>query len=128
MVENSNNLKNISRIIMGSFFIFAGIMHFINPDLYIPLIPNWIPFAVAVNFISGSLEILFGVLLLVEKTRKWGSIGIIALLLLFIPTHVYFIQVGSCIPEVLCVDPWIGWMRLVVIHPLLLWWAWSVGK
>ena len=128
MSKKSKIAKNISRVILGAFFVFAGIIHFVNPQFYLPLIPDWIPFPEAVNLISGLLEVLFGLLVLYPKTKKWGSLGIVVLLILFIPTHVYFIQVGSCIPEVLCVDPWMGWVRLVVVHPLLLWWAWSAGR
>jgi hypothetical protein len=48
------------------------------------------------------------------------------MLISFIPAHIYFIQIGSCVEGGMCVSEWIGWARLLIIHPLLIWWALSV--
>jgi uncharacterized membrane protein len=65
--------------------------------------------------------------LLPSLTRKWAAYGIIAMLIAFIPSHIYFIQINSCAGQ-LCVPTWLGWARLLLIHPLLLFWAWSNRK
>ncbi|MGY8982552.1 MAG: hypothetical protein ACKVJ9_08955, partial [Cytophagales bacterium] len=62
------------------------------------------------------------------KYQKIGALGIVILLICFIPSHVYFIQIGSCVTDGLCVAPWMGWLRLIIVHPLLIFWAWNVGK
>jgi uncharacterized membrane protein len=113
---------------MGAFYVFAGINHFLSPDFYLPLIPPYLPNAQMINILSGSVEILFGLLLFLPQTRKWGGIGIILLLLSFIPAHWYMIELDSCITEDFCFDPLVGWVRLLVIHPLLIFWAWWVSK
>lgn len=113
--------------ILGAFFIIAGSNHFVNPEFYLPLIPPYIPFPSVVNSVSGILEILLGAGLFLPKWRTFSAWGIIVLLWLFIPSHVYFIQIGSCIPEGLCVPPWVGWLRLIIIHPLLIIWAYAVS-
>ncbi|HMO40700.1 MAG TPA: DoxX family membrane protein [Saprospiraceae bacterium] len=119
-------LKIAARWLFGAFFIFAGANHFVNPGFYAPLMPPYLPWPDVLNVVSGVLEIAFGAGLLLPRYR-WGSaIGIIALMLAFVPVHVYFIQVGSCIPDSLCVPPWVGWGRLVVVQPLLMLWAWWV--
>ena len=41
---------------------------------------------------------------------------------------IYFININSCIPKGLCVPQWVGWVRLIVIHPILIAWAWWVRK
>lgn len=109
---------------MVAFYFFGGINHFLNPDFYIPLIPDYLPKAELLNLISGAAEILGAIGLLVPKTQKFSAWGIAAMLVAFIPSHIYFIQIGSCIPDVMCVDEWIGWVRLILIHPLLIYWAW----
>lgn len=113
--------------ILGAFFIIAGSNHFVNPEFYLPLIPPYIPFPSLVNSVSGILEILLGAGLFLPKWRTFSAWGIIVLLWLFIPSHVYFIQIGSCIPDGLCVPPWVGWLRLIIIHPLLIIWAYAVS-
>ena len=118
----------LSIYILGVFFVFAGVNHFVNPDFYYPLIPDYLPYPVLINVVSGILEILLGLGLFFEKSRKKSALGLFVLLVLFIPSHVYFIQLGNCIPEGLCVPEWVGWTRLLLIHPLLLLWSWSVSK
>lgn len=110
----------------GYFFIFAGINHFILPSFYLPLIPEYLPYPSALNFISGALEILFGIFLCFPKTQKWGALGVMLLMVLFIPSHWYFIQMGSCVPYGLCVPPWLAWTRLLVVHPILIWWGYRL--
>lgn len=119
--------RSISLRIMSFFYVAAGLNHFINPNFYLPLIPPYLHFPSAINLISGVMEIILGLLVLPVHTRKWATYGIIAMLIAFIPSHVYFIQINSCGGE-LCVPAWLGWVRLVVIHPLLLFWAWSNRK
>lgn len=114
--------------ILGIFFILSGANHFLNPAFYHPLIPDYLPFPSFVNLASGASEIAFGLGLFFLNYRKKSAMGIFILLVLFIPSHVFFIQIGSCIPDGLCVPTWIGWLRLLVIHPLLLFWAFAVSQ
>jgi uncharacterized membrane protein len=116
------------RYLLIGFYLFAGSYHFVNPDFYYGLIPDYIPYPRLINYASGVLEILLALGVIFPKTRLIAVKGIILLLLLFIPSHVYFIQIGSCIENGLCVPEWLGWVRLVVIHPLLILWAWVIRK
>ena len=123
------DMMKISLYLQSFFYIFAGLNHFINPEFYSPLIPEYLQdFSKFINVFAGAIEIAFGVALIFPGLRKAAVLGIILMLVAFIPSHVYFVQLGSCIPDGLCVPEWIGWGRLLVIHPLLIWWAWSVRK
>lgn len=113
---------------LGGFFLIAGINHFINPDFYLPLIPDYLPFPEALNYISGILEIVAGIGIFGRQTREIAVWLIISLMLVFIPSHVYFIQIGACVDQGLCVPEWVAWVRLLLIHPLLIAWAWVVKK
>ena len=99
----------------SAFYILAGINHFVNPEFYYPLIPEYFVFEARMNGLAGFAEILCGVGLL------------FFMLIVFSTSHIYFIQQGSCVDS-LCVPQWMGWARLVVIHPFLIWWAWSCGN
>jgi len=122
-------MKKISLYLQTFFYVFAGSNHFINPEFYFPLIPEYLSgLSVEINIASGLIEILFGIALLFSKTRKMAALGIVLMLVAFIPSHVYFIQIGSCIEGGLCVPAWIGWTRLLIIHPLLIWWAYAARR
>ncbi|WP_425392052.1 DoxX family protein [Ekhidna sp.] len=118
-------LKRISVYIQGVFYILAGANHFINPEFYYPLIPEYFVFEEQMNNLAGVAEILFGTGLFFYSTRRISAYLIVIMLSIFITSHIYFIQQGSCVSDGLCVPQWVGWVRLVVIHPLLIWWAWS---
>jgi uncharacterized membrane protein len=120
--------RGLMRYMLGAFYIAAGVNHFINPAFYLPLIPPYFPHPEVINIVAGVVEIVLGLMVFWDRTVWWGCMAIIAMLIAFIPSHVYFVQIGSCIDGGLCVPPWVGWVRLIVIHPILLFWAWSVGR
>lgn len=121
-------VESLLRCLLGLFFVIAGINHFLNPEFYFPLIPDYLPFPKLINTISGILEILLGFGVFWEKSLKISAWGIVVLLILFIPSHIYFIQIGSCIDDGLCVEEWVAWIRLLLIHPILVFWAYIFTK
>lgn len=122
-------MKQFARYLLIVFYVFAGINHFWHAQFYYPLIPPFLqPWAYQLNAIVGIAEIGLGLLMAVATTRSFAVLGIIAMLIAFIPTHIYFIQIGSCVPNGLCVPAWIGWVRLLIIHPILIAWAWWCRK
>ena len=116
----------ISLLLQAGFYILGGINHFVNPEFYLELIPPYFVYLNEINIMAGICGILLGLGLLYPPTRKYAAIGIMLMLIAFIPSHIYFIQIGGCVDGGLCAPEWVGWFRLLIIHPLLIWWAWSV--
>jgi len=116
-------MKKFFRFLMGVLFIAAGINHFISPESYLLLIPPYLPFPEFLNLLSGALEVLFGAGLLTVKYRKWSAYGIIFLMIAFIPAHIYHIQMDGCVSENICIPLLAAWIRLIIIQPLLILWA-----
>jgi len=120
--------QKASLVLLVFFYLVAGSNHFIDPDFYYPLIPEYLGNQHLINMLAGLAELLLALMVLSPKTRRIGSYGIILMLIAFIPSHLYFIQIGSCVTEGLCVPEWISWSRLLLIHPLLIYWAYAVGR
>lgn len=116
--------KQVARWAIIVFYSVAGVNHFVMPGFYEPLIPDYLPWKTALNAASGAVEILLALGVVFSKTRKWAVYGIIALLVIFIPAHVHFIQAGGCFEGGLCVPEWVAWARLFPLHFLLMGWAW----
>lgn len=116
-------IKNISLILMTVFYLVAGINHFLHPENYYALIPPYFPFHQFINMVSGAAEIIFGGLLIFPSSRKAGAYGIVVLLILFIPAHIYMIQKGGCMSIQMCVPPWVAWVRLFPVQFVLIAWA-----
>lgn len=116
-------MKKTGLYVQAVFYIAAGINHFRHPRAYYEMIPPYLPAHSALNILAGIFEIVFGIMLLFTPTRKLAVYGIIVMLLAFIPVHIYFIRMKSCLPG-LCLPEWTGWLRLLIIHPVLIAWAW----
>ncbi len=113
---------------LAYFYLAAGINHFISPDFYLPLIPPFFSKPELINVLAGIAEFLLGLGVLYYPTRGRAGFGIVLLLIAFVPSHIYFIQIGSCVAGGLCVPLWLGWIRLVLIHPILIFWGYWVAK
>ena len=88
----------VLRVIFALFMIYAGIQHFVKPDFYIPFVPSFLPFTTAIIYASGILELLFGIMLLIPKYAQQGAMGILLLMLIFLPIHVW--DVFSATPAI----------------------------
>lgn len=117
----------ISLLIFAVFFIIAGLNHFNVPEVYLKIIPPYLPFPEFLNYLSGAIEIVCGALLLFPATRRAGAAGIIALLIVLLPAHIYMIQLAPFNLGNLHVTPLIAWLRLP-IQLMLIWWAYKYYK
>ena len=84
--------KFISIYIMSVLYINIGINHFVNPDFFLVIVPDYLPYHLALVYISGLFEIIFGLLLIFKKTRKIAGIGLIFLLILVFPANIFLFQ------------------------------------
>ena len=82
-------IRDISRVVLGIAFIFAGANHFRSPDLYLSMMPPWLPAPAWLNWISGAAEIAGGVGVLIPHTRKAAGIGLILLLIAIFPANLH---------------------------------------
>lgn len=112
--------KTISKFILAIFMVGAGVMHFVNPDFYMKIMPPYLPLHLELVYLSGVCEILLGVLLLVPRFTRWSAWGIIALLIAVFPANIYVFQN----PEVLPAPAILHLLRLPLQGVFILWAYW----
>lgn len=116
-------MAKVFRILLGLIFIAGGIGHFVVPDVYRPFFPDWVPMVDVLIYLSGVVEIGVGAMLFTPQYRKWGSIGVIVLLILFTPLH---------IRDLFLDEPVLKEQAAVIvrlpIQVLLIWMAWVVYR
>jgi uncharacterized membrane protein len=76
------------RRLFGPFFVLAGILHFLIPDKYESLVPDYLPARRELVYASGVAEIVGGLGLLSRRTRRLASWLNVATLLGVSPVHV----------------------------------------
>ena len=119
----------IARLIIGVAFVVAGVMHFVNPDPYLEMMPAWIPLHGPAVFWSGVAEVLGGLALFSDRTARLGGVWLILLLIAIFPANVQMAldpdsvewAVRNDIPE------WLLWLRLP-LQPLLAALIWVVTR
>ena len=74
--------------VFAGFFAFAGIMHIIKPKLFKHFIPKPFP-KLLVNYVVGVLEFGVGIGLLIPQFKKESALGIMILLTIFLPIHIW---------------------------------------
>ncbi len=87
----NKKIKLASIYLFGVLYIIAGILHFINPEFYLQLMPPIIPLSWHLSLInvSGIAEIFLGIGLIIPSTRKISAYGIVALLIAVFPANIY---------------------------------------
>ena len=103
------DLKSVSIIIMSLFYISVGINHFTKPYWFLQIVPPYLPYKLKLVYISGFLEIILGVMLLIPSARFYAGWGLIILLIAVYPANIYLAQTNGAAMNT---TPLIAWGRL----------------
>lgn len=107
----------------GAAFILTGISHFVFPEKFMQMMPEFLPFPRLLIYLSGFLEIVGGLGLLINRTRKISASGLVILLLAVFPANIYValnnIQLGGFMNY-----PFYQWVRLPMQFVLIGWILW----
>lgn len=93
----------------GVVFIVLGALHFVRPGFYVPIMPPYFAVPLFWVLLSGVLEILGGVGLLLEVWRRRAAYALALLMVAFFPVHVHML-----------VDP--ASVGVAEVAPVLLFW------
>ena len=117
-------VRIVLKYLLALMFILGGINHFLKPEFYLPMMPSYIPYHQFMIDLSGVLEILFGVALLIPRFTHLAAWGLIALLIAVFPANLHMALHPEQFPEM----PQIAlWIRLP-IQGLFIWWAFTYTK
>ncbi len=84
--------KLITIYFMSFAYTYVGVRHFIDPNFFLAIMPNYLTFHLEFVYLSGIAEVALGLMLLSKKTRKTGAIGLIILLILVFPANIHLVQ------------------------------------
>ena len=85
-------LKKSTIYFMGAAYIYVGLRHFIDPNFFMAIMPDYLPYHLEAVYVSGVFEIILGSMLLYKKTRRLAGWGLIALLIAVFPANIYLAQ------------------------------------
>ncbi len=112
----------MSRLLLGAFFVAAGVLHFVKPGAYASTVPDALPWEREIVYVSGIAEIVGGACVLAPGTRRFAGWWLIALLLAVFPANVNMAVNADrfrSVPEPLL------WLRLPLQAVLIAWVWWA---
>ena len=114
-------IKTVSRIILGVLFVLAGMNHFVNTAFYLGIMPPYLPWHLALVYLSGVAEVGLGGLLLIPRWSAPAAWGLIALMVAVFPANLHMALHAG-------LYPWASvtglWLRLPLQGVLIAWTYW----
>lgn len=98
-----------NRWVLGLAFVAAGVLHFVRPDVYVSIMPPYLPWHEELVFLSGVAEVVLGLLALPARTAPAAGWGLVALLVAVFPSNVHMALNPERYPVI---PPWVLYLRL----------------
>lgn len=104
--------------LMGVLLVLAGMNHFRKTKIYERIIPPYIPAHSTMVMLSGVAEMILGFMIMNKNTQEVAAWGIIIMLIVFIPVHIYMLQNEKAAMKV---PKWLLILRLPLQFGLIYW-------
>jgi len=104
--------------------IVLGVLHFVAADAFAQIIPPALPFPHVLVWISGVFEILLGLALIPERTRRMAGWGLVALYVAVFPANVYMAVANVRVRDLPPAPPALLWARLPLQVVFIAWALW----
>jgi len=123
-LQHGHWLQTTFRWALSILFVAAGVLHFLLPEFYLQIMPPYLPWPLALVYLSGACEVLGGCAIVPVATRRFAGFGLIALLVAVFPANVQMV----IDPEAVAgwnTPIWILWLRLPLQGVLIAWVYWA---
>ncbi len=116
-----NGTRRVMRLLTAAFYLIAGIFHVTRPAAFLPIVPDWVPYAHAVVIITGLCEIAGAIALLTPRLRRLAGMMLALYALCVWPANVKHAFAHIVLPPI--PDSWWYHAPRLALQPVLIWWA-----
>ena len=99
-------MKKIIPTFIAIAMILGAVGHVASPEIYSALIPSFIPEFTA-HLFAIIADVAIGLALIIPKFRKYGGLGFMILMIIFLPIHVW---------DMLKEEPFIGTKTIALVR------------
>jgi len=116
------SLKNLGLGVVFLWFMGGGIAHFTSTDFFVAIMPPYLGYHTEIVYVSGILEILGAIGILIPRFRQWAGNGLLLLVICVSPANIHMWLHPELFPDVPAVFLSV---RLVIQVALLMliWWC-----
>lgn len=110
------------RWLLTLFLLAAGANHFIAAEAHTAMVPPIFPAPLLLVYVTGALQIIGGLLLVPQATRRAAAWGLVVLLVLLFPANVHM-AINHLPFGARQLPDWMLWARLP-LQAVFVAWAW----
>jgi uncharacterized membrane protein len=114
-------VKRLLHWLLGLLFVGAGTLHLVWPEPFVRAMPPYLSWHLELVYLSGVIEIVLGVLVLVPRCQRPAAWGLVALLVAVFPANVHMALHPDLFPRF---SPAVLWARLPLQGLLIAWAYW----
>jgi uncharacterized membrane protein len=116
-------LRVVLRVLLAHLFVAVGVLHFVHPGVFEQIVPPYLPWPLALVYISGYFEILGGCCIMIPVVRRAAGWGLIALLIAVFPANLHM-AINDVHVNGNATPPLLLWLRLPLQLVFIVWVWW----
>jgi uncharacterized membrane protein len=113
--------RTVMRWIMAAFYLMAGIGHVLRPNVFLPIVPDWVPLPRETILVTGICEIAGAVALFIRRLRRLAGVMLALYAICVWPANIKHAVDGIALPPV--PNSWWYHGPRLALQPVLVWWA-----
>jgi uncharacterized membrane protein len=113
--------KRLSRFALALFYGAAGVLHLYAPERFLPIMPDIVPYPIAVILITGFCELAGAFGLLVPRLRRFAGLMLALYALCVFPANIKHAIDGIVLPGL--PSGWLYHGPRLAAQPLLIFWT-----
>jgi uncharacterized membrane protein len=113
--------RRAMRWVMAAFYCVAGVVHLRAPEVFLPIVPSWVPAPRDVVLLTGVCEIVGAIALLTRRLRWLAGVMLALYAVCVYPANVKQAIDSVQIPGM----PTTWWYHgpRLALQPVIVWWA-----
>lgn len=112
--------------LLAIFFLLAGIAHFTQTAAFVAIVPPALPFKLLIVQITGAVELIFAIGLLVPKWRRVSGWVLAVYCVVVLPANIYMAITGMPLGTIATTMQAL-WGRVALQVPLIALILWASG-
>ncbi|MEQ1754101.1 MAG: DoxX family protein, partial [Micropepsaceae bacterium] len=80
--------RTVMRYVLAAAYLFVGVVHLRSPDVFLPIVPDWVPFPRETVLLTGACEIAGAVALLTQRLRYAAGVMLALYAICVFPANV----------------------------------------
>ena len=114
------------RWLLAAAYLTAGVLHLRSPGIFIPIVPDWVPFPAETVLFTGACEVAGAIGLLTRRFRYAAGVMLAVYAVCVFPANIKHALDGVAIG-----GNRLGWWYhapRLAFQPVIVWWAFFAGR